>query len=101
MIHELKCLPKYFGAQTDGSKSFEVRKNDRNFQVGDFLALNEYDGGYTGACMLVKVTYVLDDAAYCKPGYVVMGTKPCRILGQREERICNIDWDGIPVYRRP
>ena len=51
MIHELKTLPIYFEEVIEGRKSFEVRKNDRNFKVGDMLALNEYDAEkkeYTG-----------------------------------------------------
>lgn len=51
MIHALKTEPQFFEAVIDGSKTFEVRKNDRDFRVGDYLALNELDDtreGYTG-----------------------------------------------------
>lgn len=41
MIHQLKCEAKYFEEICSGQKTFEVRKNDRNFHVGDYLALNE------------------------------------------------------------
>lgn len=37
--HELKILPKYFSEVYSGNKTFEVRKNDRNFKVGDMLIL--------------------------------------------------------------
>jgi len=46
-----------------GKKTFELRKNDRNFRQGDTLELREYDvyKGYTGASMTVTVNYVLKD----------------------------------------
>lgn len=76
MIHALKTLPEYFGAVRKGDKTFELRKNDRNFKVGDYLALNEWDGKkYTGRSQLVKVTYILksNDLMNCACGYVIMG----------------------------
>lgn len=83
MIHELKTLPQYFNAVVSGEKYFEVRKLDRPFRVGDLLALNEYDGekkAYTGRCCVVYVDYILDDATYCKSGYVTMSVKPCSVM---------------------
>ncbi len=41
--HELKILPEYFKEVLLGNKNFEIRKNDRNFQVGDYVELREYD----------------------------------------------------------
>ena len=35
MVHELKCWPEYFEAVISGAKTFEVRKNDRDFAVRD------------------------------------------------------------------
>jgi hypothetical protein len=43
MKHELKIWPQYFCRVLDGSKTFEVRKNDRGFQPGDHVVLHEYD----------------------------------------------------------
>ena len=56
MIHELKIFPEYFEAVISGKKSFEIRKADRPFAVGDILALNEFDPtipGYTDNSCLV------------------------------------------------
>lgn len=39
MIHALKITPNYYEAVKTGAKPFEVRKNDREFVVGDYLAL--------------------------------------------------------------
>lgn len=37
MTHELKILPKYAAAQMGGLKPWELRKNDRDFKVGDII----------------------------------------------------------------
>ena len=81
MIHSLKTKPEYYEAVQRCEKRFEVRKNDRDFRVCDYLALNEFDGEYTGRSMLVRVTYILDDKEYCKDGYVIMNIQPCKVDG--------------------
>ena len=51
MIHNLKTWPEYFKLMIEGKKTFELRKNDRDFQVGDRLDLLEYNPDtqeYTG-----------------------------------------------------
>lgn len=76
MIHALKTLPEYFEAVRKGDKTFELRNNDRNFKVGDYLALNEWDGKkYTGRALLAKITYMLDpnDIMTCVGGFVILG----------------------------
>lgn len=85
-IHELKTLPKFFKAQVTGNKQFEVRKNDRDFQVGDILILKEWDNGYTGAEVNVIVTYMLKDFIGLKDGYVVLGTRQVEDRDMEEYR---------------
>ncbi len=78
MIHELKTWPQYYNAVCDGSKNFEVRKDDRDYQVGDGLLLREWDPlseTYTGAKTNVIVTYTLRDPQFVKDGYVIMGVE--------------------------
>lgn len=61
MLHELKTWPGYFQAVWDGIKNFECRKDDRGFQVGDYLDLKEYDPAtdkYSGRHILVQVSYL-------------------------------------------
>ncbi len=89
MVHSVKCHPDYFKVLKDGTKTFEVRKKDRLYEVGDYLAVNEFapseqvdpyslnvglrqtNGGfYTGDCLLYKITYILDDPQYCKDGKI-------------------------------
>lgn len=59
LVQRLKTWPMYFDKVLDGSKTFEIRKNDRDFQVGDVLILKEYDEeNYTGRQIYLEVTYV-------------------------------------------
>lgn len=85
-VHELKIQQKYFTAVLWGKKPFEIRKNDRGFKVGDFLALNEIDdeGKYTNHSVIMKVTYVLDDNEYLKDGYVALGIERCSVMTEDE-----------------
>ncbi|WP_369711599.1 DUF3850 domain-containing protein [Leptotrichia sp. HSP-334] len=73
--HDLKIERKYFDDVITERKRFEVRKNDRDYQVNDILSLNEYDKDkqiYTGRHISAKVLYILDDNTFLKEGYVVL-----------------------------
>lgn len=84
VTHELKINRQYYEDILSNRKKFEVRKNDRNYQVGDFLLLREWhDGEFTDRCMPVKVTYILDDPQYCKQGYVIMTVEDTSIPPDR------------------
>ncbi|WP_270745219.1 DUF3850 domain-containing protein [Lactococcus petauri] len=43
--HELKLDVKYFDDVKNGTKNFEIRKNDRDFKVGDILILKAFMPG--------------------------------------------------------
>ena len=76
MVHELKILPEYFEAVVSGDKTFEVRRKDRRFKVGQYLKLFEwFDLNYTGRTVKVKITYILDNKDYCANNTVIMGIK--------------------------
>lgn len=79
--HRLKTHPKYFQYVRAGLKTFELRKNDRDYEVRDELVLEEYypgifDGGYTGQIERRRIGYILEHASeyglsddYCILGF--------------------------------
>ena len=90
MVHAVKTQPLHFEDVISGRKGFEVRLNDRPYKVGDFLALNEWDGDYTGRSCLVYIDYLLADEEYCKDGFVILGIKPCEVKAfNKYPRFCD------------
>lgn len=87
MIHELKTDPKPFQFSWDGNKKWEIRNNDRNFQVGDQLNLREtvYSGDdmalgdplkYTGRRIMCTVNYIMRGPMYgLASGWLVMSVE--------------------------
>lgn len=85
MIHELKTWPIFFIPVKTELKTFEIRKNDRLFSIGDELLLREFvpknyyedqtlDEYYTGNICHRKITYILKGGQVgLEEGYVVMG----------------------------
>lgn len=75
-IHELKTWKEYFEEVFMGRKTFEVRKNDRNFKKGDIIILKEWDNetdDYTGRQMERGVSYILQGGQFgIDNGFVVM-----------------------------
>ena len=72
--HKLKIKSEHYINVINGTKTAEIRYNDRNYQVGDILILNEIDenGVFTGKNCAVIVTHVLDDNQYLQTGYVML-----------------------------
>ena len=70
-IHRIKSWPEFFEPVRTGVKSFELRKNDRDYCVGDHLTLLEWEpdtfshneaGRYTGRELTKKIVYVMNGA---------------------------------------
>ena len=75
MIHELKLQQPFFDDVFYNKKEFEVRKNDRNFKVGDRLKLVEFPSDKPRFVLKV-VKYILGGGQYgIENGYVVLGLK--------------------------
>ena len=78
MTHELKILPEYYEAVAKREKTFEIRKNDRDYHVGDTLVLKEWSRGkYTGREITRYVNYIYyGDGAYgIQEGTCIMNLK--------------------------
>jgi len=82
-IHFLRTHQDVYIEMMTGKKTFDIRKNDRNFSVGDYLYLRETrelvtEGldEYTGNEMLVSVSFLLSgkqaERYGLKPGYCAM-----------------------------
>lgn len=83
--HKLKTLGRYWDAVADGTKTFEVRLNDRAFQTGDILVLEKMDNegryyqttepmGCTPTSIRKRITYLLQGGQFgIEPRYCVLG----------------------------
>jgi hypothetical protein len=74
--HELKIKPEYFLPVFDRRKNFELRKNDRDFQVGDIIVFREFENGeYVDGFFAREITYVLKDCPEygLQDGYCILG----------------------------
>jgi hypothetical protein len=77
-IHELKTWSEYYSLVEDRVKNFEVRLNDRDYQVGDVLVLKEFSAGtqrFTGRSVRRSITYVLSHPDFVKEGHVILSIK--------------------------
>jgi hypothetical protein len=82
--HELKTDPQVFDDVVSGRKTFEIRKDDRGYEVGDSLKLRKtrYTGSemaeglpleYIDLPLYVYVTYILRGPIYgLADGWVIM-----------------------------
>lgn len=76
---EKKCLPEYYQAVRKRIKTFEIRKDDSDYEVGDILELYEWDGEkYTGHKISREITYILRDAPEygLAEGYCILAIQP-------------------------
>jgi hypothetical protein len=66
--HHLKSWPQYFRPIKEGKRTHELRRNDRNFEVGDFILLEEFDPvtqKYTGDRCKVEITSMTSTSQPC------------------------------------
>ncbi|EOT6765147.1 DUF3850 domain-containing protein [Klebsiella oxytoca] len=77
ITHDLKIYPEFFSAVCTGVKRAELRKNDRDYRVGDTLHLTETPRGschQTGEFINVKITHIADVGEWM-PGYVLLSVE--------------------------
>lgn len=88
--HILKLNDRYFDAVANGIKTFEIRRNDRDYKVGDTLVLRKVndDGKFLTYAddnlgmnlyyeIKVAVTYILTHEEFdgVSEGYVALGIR--------------------------
>jgi hypothetical protein len=85
-VHMLKTIPEMLAQVWVGAKTAELRLDDREFELGDYLWLREYDEGYRGRYVLVQVTHLLKDFPGLAPGYAMLSFR-------------SVEKGSGPVYR--
>lgn len=86
--HQLKSWPQFFLVIRSGVKNFDLRKDDRDYRVGDIVQLEEYammTGEYTGRVCRKRIGYILRDFAGLMPGYCILSLE-----GEDERRDVNL-----------
>lgn len=90
-VHNVKCWPPFAAQVARREKTFEIRRDDRGYAVGDMLRLDEWDpaiGQYTGRHVATRITglWRSDDfpGGPIRPGFVVLSIELYRtwIAGQ-------------------
>lgn len=80
MIHQVKIYMEYYEHIKEGKKKFEVRLNDRDYQVGDELLFQNTrrDNGYeTTDYLRYLITYVHHGYGM-QDNFVVLGIEPIK-----------------------
>lgn len=87
--HSVKIIPAYFDAVKNGLKTFEIRKLDRDYKIGDTLILSEWQpetlsvGSYTGRRVNVTILYILTHDLFpdgIKDGYGILGIRVEKVI---------------------
>ena len=81
--HHLKCWTKNFEDHRRGLKMFDVRRDDRGFNEGDMVTLEEFRhavGEFTGRKLQRTISFILrpsggGESNGIRPGYCVLGYK--------------------------
>ncbi len=83
-LHNLKTVQPFFNEVLAKAKTFEIRKHDRDFRVGDLLILNKYDANkqdHRFEFCVREITYILQHRDFpegIQPGFCVLGMKEAK-----------------------
>ena len=78
--HVVKSWPTFFSAIVEGSRTHELRRDDRDFRVGDLIELHEYEfdiARYTGRTCLVGITSITSASEPCAVSEVALHKDFC------------------------
>jgi ASC-1-like (ASCH) protein len=82
MLHKLKIKQCYLIHILDGQKTFEVRKNDRDFQVGDKIRFLPLESDNYNVYSLVteipdyRINYILAEFSGLQQNHVCLAITP-------------------------
>lgn len=72
-VHTLKSWPRFFDPISRGTRTHELRRNDRGYAIGDLLNLREFDPhtqAYSGRTERAEITSITSP------------TEPCAVSGE-------------------
>lgn len=82
-LHELKIKEEFYRDIILGLKTFEIRKNDRDYQLKDLIRFRIVfvNGDISEKDDLFKITYILRDAEQygLQEGYCILGIKKVKV----------------------
>ena len=83
-LHNLKIISEYWDQVWLGNKTFELRQDDRDYEVGDLIHFVDVDGKelVDGVGNLYKITYILRNVPqYGLPyGYAILSIQPVKLV---------------------
>ena len=83
-LHNLKIKKEYFKQVFLGTKTFELRKDDRDYEVGDLIHFLDVEGEdfYYGLGNLYQITYILKGVSEygLQEGYAILGIRPVKFV---------------------
>lgn len=101
MTHEIKTAQPFFDDVFYNRKDFEIRKNDRDYKVGDRLKLIEFPFKNRQKYVLKDIKYILQGGQYgIEKGYVILGLKEIPNTGTVAEAIKEMQLDKLAAVVR-
>lgn len=104
--HELKTWPEPFAQVASGEKVYEIRKDDRGYEVGDLLQLKEFDpadGTFSGHEIIALVKHITRGPAWGLPdGLAILGIRVRWVLkpGEMDQECMCEDCDSRATRSR-
>lgn len=92
--HTLKIYPRFFDDLIEGRKTWELRKDDRGYQVGHFLHFREFNTNqqegqqFTGRQARFEITYLVANLQSfgLADDHVIMSVRPAPKQHDRTEK---------------
>ena len=72
IVHKLLIQDKYFKDVKSGLKKFEIRRNNRQYCIGDILALENIK---TKEIIRKEIEYITDASIYDLTNILILGIK--------------------------
>jgi hypothetical protein len=77
-VHVLKTVNPYFEEATQEKKPWELRKNDRDYNAGDYIISREYSAEldkYSNRFMVGEILFILENFPGIEKGYCILTIK--------------------------